>query len=117
MRGQFEAPAFVLWVALTVWDRGFDTIYACQDIDFDRAHRLHSFPRPLGPGRRLRMARVNHMSHALALALLGWMRVSDLLLDKLGGGGRVLSTSHSRWRRMTSRRSTSRLLQRQRLHR
>jgi 4-hydroxybenzoate polyprenyltransferase len=73
VRGQFEAPAFVLWFALTVWIAGFDLIYACQDIDFDRAHRLHSFPARFGPAAALRMARANHLLTALALALLGWM--------------------------------------------
>jgi 4-hydroxybenzoate polyprenyltransferase len=73
VRGQFEAPAFVLWFALTVWIAGFDLIYACQDIDFDRAQRLHSFPARFGPAAALRVARVNHVLTALALAVLGWM--------------------------------------------
>jgi 4-hydroxybenzoate polyprenyltransferase len=73
VRGHFEAPAFVLWFALTVWIAGFDLIYACQDIDFDRAHRLHSFPARFGPAAALRAAGVNHALTALALALLGWM--------------------------------------------
>jgi 4-hydroxybenzoate polyprenyltransferase len=73
VRGQFEAPAFVLWFALTVWIAGFDLIYACQDIDFDRAHRLRSFPARFGPAAALRAARVNHALTALALAVLGWM--------------------------------------------
>jgi 4-hydroxybenzoate polyprenyltransferase len=73
VRGQFEPPAFVLWFALTVWIAGFDLIYACQDIDFDRAHRLHSFPARFGPATALHVARVCHGLTALALALLGWM--------------------------------------------
>jgi 4-hydroxybenzoate polyprenyltransferase len=73
VRGQFEAPAFVLWFALTVWIAGFDLIYACQDIAFDRTHRLHSFPARFGPAAALHVARVNHALTAVALALLGWM--------------------------------------------
>jgi 4-hydroxybenzoate polyprenyltransferase len=73
VRGQFEAPAFVLWFALTVWIAGFDLIYACQDIDVDRAQRLHSFPARFGPAAALRVARINHALTALALAGLGWM--------------------------------------------
>ena len=42
--GAFAPPAFVLWFALTVWIAGFDLIYACQDVDFDRRTGLHSFP-------------------------------------------------------------------------
>jgi 4-hydroxybenzoate polyprenyltransferase len=71
--GQFEAPAFVLWFALTVWIAGFDLLYACQDVEFDRAHGLHSVPARFGIPAALTMARVNHLLTALALALLGWM--------------------------------------------
>ena len=34
--------------ALTFWIGGFDLIYACQDVDFDRRARLHSFPARFG---------------------------------------------------------------------
>jgi 4-hydroxybenzoate polyprenyltransferase len=73
VRGQFEAPAFVLWFALTVWIAGFDLLYACQDVEFDRAHGLHSVPARFGIPAALALARVNHLLTALALALLGWM--------------------------------------------
>ena len=43
----FEPPALVLWFALTVWIAGFDLIYACQDIDIDRAAGAALLPRPL----------------------------------------------------------------------
>ena len=52
MRGAFEPPAFVLWFALTVWIAGFDLIYACQDVEFDRAHGLHSVPARFGVAAR-----------------------------------------------------------------
>jgi 4-hydroxybenzoate polyprenyltransferase len=71
--GGFEAPAVVLWLALTVWIAGFDLIYACQDVAFDRAHGLHSVPARFGIPAALAIARVNHLLTALALALLGWM--------------------------------------------
>jgi 4-hydroxybenzoate polyprenyltransferase len=71
--GQFEAPAFVLWFALTVWIAGFDLLYACQDVEFDRAHGVHSVPARFGVPAALTLARVNHLLTALALALLGGM--------------------------------------------
>jgi len=73
VRGAFDAPAFVLWFALTVWIAGFDLIYACQDVDFDRAVGLHSVPARFGKAVALAVARINHVLTALALALLGWM--------------------------------------------
>jgi len=73
VRGTLEAPAYVLWFALTVWIAGFDLIYACQDLTFDRTHGLHSVPARFGVRAALRAARVNHALAALALALLGWI--------------------------------------------
>ena len=71
VRGSFDAPALVLWFALTVWIAGFDLIYACQDVEFDRAHGLHSAPARLGIPAALTLARINHALTAAALALLG----------------------------------------------
>lgn len=42
--GSFAAPAWWLCAAVTFWVGGFDLLYALQDVDFDRGHRLHSFP-------------------------------------------------------------------------
>ena len=73
VRGQFDAPAFVLWFALTVWIAGFDLLYACQDVAVDRAQNLHSVPARFGVAAALATARANHALTAAALALLGWL--------------------------------------------
>jgi 4-hydroxybenzoate polyprenyltransferase len=73
VRGAFEPPALVLWLALTVWIAGFDLIYACQDVDVDRAQGLHSVPARFGVVVALGLARLNHALTALALAWLGVM--------------------------------------------
>jgi 4-hydroxybenzoate polyprenyltransferase len=82
----------VLWFALTVWIAGFDLIYACQDVEFDRAHGLHSVPARFGMVAALWIARLNHLLTAAALALLGaltglgplywlgWLVVAALLI-------------------------------------
>ena len=69
--GRFDTPALVLWFALTVWIAGFDLIYACQDVEFDRAHGLHSIPARFGMDAALWIARINHALTAVALAALG----------------------------------------------
>jgi 4-hydroxybenzoate polyprenyltransferase len=79
VRGRLDPPALVLWFALTVWIAGFDLIYACQDVAFDRAHGLHSVPARFGIPAALRTARVSHVLTAAALALLGWMTGLGLL--------------------------------------
>ena len=73
VRAAFDVPAYVLWFALTVWIAGFDLIYACQDVDFDRAERLHSFPARFGIAASLRAAQVCHVATVAAFATLGWM--------------------------------------------
>jgi 4-hydroxybenzoate polyprenyltransferase len=73
VRGEFDAPAFVLWLAVTVWIAGFDLLYACQDVEFDRANGLHSFPARFGVPAALAMSRVNHLLTAFALAMVGLM--------------------------------------------
>ena len=68
---RFELPAFLLWFAVTVWIAGFDLIYACQDVEFDRAERLRSVPARFGVAAALRWSRICHALTALALAAVG----------------------------------------------
>ncbi len=48
VRGTLDARPFILCAAVTLWTAGFDIIYACQDVDFDRAAGLHSLPKSIG---------------------------------------------------------------------
>ncbi len=48
VRGEVEAAPFYLAAAVLFWVAGFDIIYACQDIEFDRRMRLYSLPSRLG---------------------------------------------------------------------
>ena len=73
VRERFDPPALVLWFALTVWIGGFDLIYACQDVEFDRANGLHSFPARYGIAAALRAAKVCHALTIAAFVMLGWM--------------------------------------------
>jgi 4-hydroxybenzoate polyprenyltransferase len=63
-------PAAILGLAVTLWVAGFDTIYACQDAQFDAAHGLQSIPARLGVPRALRLAAFLHGLTLLILALL-----------------------------------------------
>jgi 4-hydroxybenzoate polyprenyltransferase len=67
IRGAFAPAPIVLGLAVLCWVAGFDTLYACQDVAFDRAAGLHSLPARLGVARALVVARG---LHALAVALL-----------------------------------------------
>ena len=61
------AAAAVLAGAVTLWVAGFDIIYACQDVEADRALGLHSIPASMGIAPALRMAMV---LHAMTVGLL-----------------------------------------------
>lgn len=63
-------PAAVLMAAVTFWIGGFDIIYACQDIAFDRAAGLFSLPARIGAARALWIARAAHAGTVLLLLLL-----------------------------------------------
>jgi 4-hydroxybenzoate polyprenyltransferase len=73
VRAALAPPVYVLWFALTVWIAGFDLIYACQDVEFDRRHRLRSVPARFGIPAALATARGCHVLTIAAFALLGWM--------------------------------------------
>ncbi len=64
-------PAWVLLGVVTLWIGGFDLIYACQDVEFDRAAGLHAIPARFGIAAALRLARLCHVAVAGLLALLG----------------------------------------------
>jgi 4-hydroxybenzoate polyprenyltransferase len=51
------------------WVAGFDTIYACQDADFDRRVGLFSLAVRLGVVRALRVARVFHLLAVMLMAI------------------------------------------------
>jgi len=68
--GRFEAPAFVLGLAVLFWLLGFDVLYALQDIDFDQKAGLHSIPQRFGIRRSLWISRA---SHAITMAALFWL--------------------------------------------
>lgn len=72
--GPIAAPEpWLLGLAIGLWVGGFDILYACQDVDFDRAHGLNSIPVRFGVPQSLRISRVMHVATVgcmLALALL-----------------------------------------------
>jgi 4-hydroxybenzoate polyprenyltransferase len=70
VRGRFDPPALLLWFALTVWIAGFDLIYACQDVDFDRREGLYSIPARFSIPVALNLARICHFLTVLALAAI-----------------------------------------------
>ncbi len=81
-RGGWEP--WLLGVAIGTWVGGFDVLYACQDLDFDRAHGLRSIPVKFGVGRALAISRAMHVITVACLAALnvvadlGWLYLAGV---------------------------------------
>jgi 4-hydroxybenzoate polyprenyltransferase len=96
IEGRFGSVPLVLGLAVLAWVAGFDTIYACQDVEFDRAVGLHSWPRRLGVGGALRVARGLHVAAVALLAALYWLApLHPLYLAGVAGVALLLVYEHS----------------------
>jgi 4-hydroxybenzoate polyprenyltransferase len=69
--GPASAEPWLLGLAIGTWVAGFDVLYACQDLDFDRQEGLQSIPVRYGIARSLRISRALHGATVLLLALVG----------------------------------------------
>jgi 4-hydroxybenzoate polyprenyltransferase len=67
------ATPVVLGLAVLFWVAGFDIIYACQDVDFDRRANLHSLPARVGVRAALRIALFCHVVMLGFLLALAWV--------------------------------------------
>jgi 4-hydroxybenzoate polyprenyltransferase len=72
IRGEVAWPPVLLGGAVFFWVGGFDIIYACQDIGFDRERGLYSIPACLGVEKSLKLALASHILMLVCLAGLWW---------------------------------------------
>lgn len=71
--GTLDRRMLILCGAVTLWVGGFDVLYACQDVDYDRQAGLFSVPKRFGIARALRIARGMHVG---VIVLLSWLALS-----------------------------------------
>jgi 4-hydroxybenzoate polyprenyltransferase len=72
--GRWSQPWWLLCVlatAVATWGGGFDILYALPDVEFDRAHGLHSIPAAIGVPRAITVARGLHIVTVMSLMLVG----------------------------------------------
>jgi 4-hydroxybenzoate polyprenyltransferase len=81
--GRGGAEPWLLGLAIGLWVGGFDILYACQDVEFDRSHGLRSIPTRFGIARSIALSRLMHVATIVCMALL-W-RVAGLPLLYLAG--------------------------------
>jgi 4-hydroxybenzoate polyprenyltransferase len=70
----YTLDPFLYGIAVLLWVAGFDILYAIQDIDFDRKHRLFSIPARFGIGSSLALTRLLH-SVSIGLFVLSGIRL------------------------------------------
>jgi 4-hydroxybenzoate polyprenyltransferase len=78
-RGGWEP--WILALAIGTWVGGFDVLYACQDVDFDRMHGLRSIPVRFGVPASLTISRAMHVVTVAALLALSFVTPLPTLYD------------------------------------
>jgi len=93
-RGGWEP--WLLAVAIGTWVGGFDVLYACQDLDFDRAHGLQSIPQRFGVRTSIAISRGLHVVTVAALAAIAWVTpLGPIYLAGVGGVAVLLAFEQS----------------------
>ena len=67
IQGSFALPPIILCFVVLLWTAGFDIIYACQDVNFDREHGLRSIPAKIGIKWSLWLSSALHVIAVLLL--------------------------------------------------
>lgn len=90
--GSVSGDVLTLSFGILFWVAGFDILYACQDVDFDREHNLYSIPACFGLPTALLIARLCHVNTIIFFLLFGllaglnivwyivWIAIAGLLL-------------------------------------
>ncbi len=77
VREEISLTSIVLGTTVLLWLAGFDIIYACQDINFDKRNGLFSIPRRYGITKALRISSIFHILMIISV-------LSLIMIDKLG---------------------------------
>lgn len=84
--GTVDLTAMIFYFTIVFWTAGFDIIYSCQDVDFDRKEGLYSIPVRFGVARALGIAKIFHLLTALGfislvfITELSWWYVAGMVL-------------------------------------
>jgi len=71
IRGELTVPIALLGLSVGVWIAGFDIIYGCQDVAFDKKNGLHSVPVHFGLQGALTIAKVMHVMSIIGFFMMG----------------------------------------------
>lgn len=70
--GSFSLLPLLFSFTVLCWVSGFDIIYALQDEEFDKAHKLHSIPAFLGKKKALFTSRFLHVFAGVIVVFVGY---------------------------------------------
>jgi len=85
VRGDLTEVPILLSLFVLMWTAGFDVLYACQDLDFDRRFGLRSIPARFGINQALWIARLFHAQAFIVLIVLylmtglGWVALAGVI--------------------------------------
>ena len=71
INGQLTLPIVLIGLAVGIWIGGFDIIYGCQDVAFDKKNGLHSVPVRFGIEGALKISRSCHGCSIIAFTVAG----------------------------------------------
>lgn len=96
LRGSISPTPLILGLAVVLWVAGFDVIYSCQDVEFDREEILYSIPKRFGIAGALWISAFLHLMMVLILAFLFWSEgLSFISFAGLALVGILLAYEHS----------------------
>ena len=70
--GRAGLEPWLLGLGIGLWVGGFDILYACQDVEFDRGHGLRSIPARFGVARAIGLSRMMNVCAVVTMASL-WL--------------------------------------------
>jgi hypothetical protein len=96
---------WLLGMAIGLWVGGFDILYACQDVEFDRGHGLLSIPTRFGVRRSILFSRVMHVATVSRWSRSGALRICRRSTLSASSSSPCCSRTSSRWSVTTTCRS------------
>jgi 4-hydroxybenzoate polyprenyltransferase len=96
IRGSISAVPIILGVSVLLWVAGFDIIYSCQDVEFDRREPLFSIPKRFGVATALWISGILHLLMLVILGVLFWQEGMGIIsMAGLGLVAILLAYEHS----------------------
>jgi len=96
LRGDIALSPLILGLAVVLWVAGFDVIYSCQDVEFDRGESIYSVPKRFGIKAALWISAALHLIMLAILGILFWReRLGGISFAGLAVVGLLLAYEHS----------------------